>query len=410
MARKCDDWLETYMTYTENSEPPTLYRKWVGISVIAAALQRKCRLEWGTLTFYPNMYIVLVGPSGRCRKGTAMGVGKKLIDELDIPIAAEAITREALIRELANSEDVVHTNDGKLISHSSLTIYSQELTVFLGYQNSKLLMDLTDWYDCRKKWTYRTKNSGTDDIQGVYVNLIGATTPSLIRSSLPLDAIGGGLASRMIFVYEEQKGKVVPAPFLAEGHEEMWDDLVKDLQEIHRMYGQFHVTDKFLERYIEWYHYQEDNRAITQPEFAGYNERRPNHLFKLCIIFSAARREDMKITEQIFEDALDILESTEKKMPRTFSGYGSSDTSEVLSDIMAYVASHGKVSKSKLMQRFYGQLNDERQLSSIIETLEVMGFAKVNRSRNPLSNGSRKTTLEYQTGHDFTEQYDSPSS
>ena len=97
-SRQCNDWRDSYLTFTANSEPPYTYRLWCGISVIAACLKRKCVLNWGTLTLYPNMYVVLVGPSGRCRKGTAMNQGMWFMREMGIKMAAESITREALIR------------------------------------------------------------------------------------------------------------------------------------------------------------------------------------------------------------------------------------------------------------------------------------------------------------------------
>src|SRR4030066_746896 len=76
------DWISGFMQYTENSEPPTLFKKWTAISCIAAALQRKVRVEWGTaLTFYPNFYVVLVGPSAT-GKGTAMNPGLGILNEV----------------------------------------------------------------------------------------------------------------------------------------------------------------------------------------------------------------------------------------------------------------------------------------------------------------------------------------
>ena len=74
MPRQLVDWIDAYLKFTEKSEPPKMFHLWCAISVIASVLERKCRLEWGTITFYPNMYIVLVAPSGKARKGTAMGV------------------------------------------------------------------------------------------------------------------------------------------------------------------------------------------------------------------------------------------------------------------------------------------------------------------------------------------------
>ena len=64
MERRVPDWLAGYLEYTDNTEPPLMYRTWVGLSTIAAAMERKCRVELGFLRFYPNMYIVLVGQVG----------------------------------------------------------------------------------------------------------------------------------------------------------------------------------------------------------------------------------------------------------------------------------------------------------------------------------------------------------
>ena len=211
VKRQLDDWLDAYLEFTDNTEPPTQFHRWTALSLIASVLQRKCHLEWGSLTFYPNMYVVLVAPSGKARKGTAMGVGLQMLEELGVKLAAESITREALVRELANvSDKIIYPDNERVEFHSSLTIFSPELTVFLGHNNFQLMSDLTDWYDCRQKWIYRTKNMGTDEIVGVWVNLIGATTPSLIQTALPMDAIGGGLTSRIIFVCEQNKKRIVP--------------------------------------------------------------------------------------------------------------------------------------------------------------------------------------------------------
>lgn len=374
MARKLDDWVESYLKYTDNSEPPESYKLWVAISVVASVLQRKCSLPWGDLTFYPNMYIVLVGPSGKCRKGTAMGPGYRMLSEIGVKMAAESITREALIRELRQTTSTdIDPNTGNIELHSSLTIYSQELTVFLGYSNMALMSDLTDWYDCRTRWTYRTKNMGTDEIIGVWVNLIGATTPELIQSTLPRDAIGGGLTSRIIFVYEDKKGKIVPAPFLTKKEEGLKSDLIADLERIAGIRGEYRVTSDFLDKYVDWYTRQHSRSDFTDLRFGGYAERRPTHLLKLCIILSAAKGDDMVIQDSTFDKALSIIERTEKKMPLTFSGVGKSETSDVLSRVMAYVGSRGSTTFKDLLSAFYYDA-DKDTLTRIVGTLTAMGF------------------------------------
>ena len=362
------------MTYTENSEPPTLYRLWTGVSTIAACLKRKCFLSWGFITFYPNMYIVLVGPSG-CRKGTAMGPGYDMLQDLGVKMAAEAITREALIRELKTStESNVDTKFGTANFHASLTIFSQELTVFLGYNSQQLMADMADWYDCRKAWTYRTKNMGTDEIINLWVNLFGATTPELLQSTLPQDAIGGGLTSRIIFVYASKKAKRVAVPLLSAAEIELGQQLKADLERIHMMSGQFRLSPDYMDNWIDWYTDPERNKPpFDDYRFSGYCERRPGHLMKLAMICCAARSNEMILELQDFYRALDILENTEILMPQTFGGVGKSDTSDLIHRMVTLMACRESISYEELMNRYYQDM-DSHTLESVIASLTMMGM------------------------------------
>ena len=382
MPRALNDWIRNFELYTDNTEPPVLYRTWAAVSTIAAALQRKCCLPWGSLTFYPNFYIILVGPPA-ARKGTAMGPAQDFLYDLDIKMASEAITREALIRELKNANDnIIDPSTGTVSYHSSLTVFSPELTVFLGYNNPQLLSDLTDWFDCRKRWVYRTKTQGTDEIFGVFVNIFGATTPDLIRATMPLDAIGGGLTSRMIFVYEEGQGKIVPAPFFSPSERILRDKLQEDLERIYLLRGEFRPTEEFLEVWIDWYTKQGENPPFHDKRFDGYLARRPMHLIKLSMILNASRTDNMILESCDLENALHLLERTEIKMPKTFAGVGASSTGGILAQVMAEIGNRKIMTFSELLMLFHQDV-DKRTLEAMIETLESMRFAKRSYSGGP---------------------------
>jgi hypothetical protein len=384
MSRQLTDWITGYLAYTNTTEPAETFRMWTAISVIAAVLQRKTKLEWGTITFFPNMYIVLVGPSG-ARKGTAMSPGLAFLDELGIKTAAEAITREALIRELKNANmSDPNITTGKMIFHSSLTIWAQELTVFLGYGNLQLMSDLCDFYDCRNKWTYRTKNMGTDEIIGVFVNLFGGTTPSLIRSAMPLDAIGGGLTSRIVFVFEEDIARCQPMPFLSDAQLGLREQLRLDLERIYAMHGDFKVTKEFLDLWTDWYVGQHKNNPFEDQghRFEGYFRRRPVHVMKLSMIVNASRTDRMIIEASDFQRALGILEECEKKMPNTFSGVGKYQHAETLTSIMNEIGIKGEMSQEELSYMFRNDV-DKLTLRGIIDSLRMMGVIDViNRQGN----------------------------
>lgn len=377
MSRRLKDWLTSYMEYTANTEPPKLYHIWTAISTVAAVLQRKCVMNWGDLRFYPNMYIVLCGPAGRARKGTAMAYGRNFLSRVGVKIAAESIIREALIRDIAESQTTEIDDNGILSFHSSITVFAPELVVFLGYQNQQLMMDLTDWFDCGSgpdgTWTYRTKHQGTDEVVGIWVNMIGATTPDLLRSCLSMDAIGGGLTSRIIFVYEPDKFQSCPAPFRTPEEAALGEELYHDLEQIHLLKGVFKPTKGFIDLWIDWYVHQDQNRPFNDQHLAPYCERRPVHLMKLATILSACHTDSMIVDRPDLERAIDILSNTEQKMPQTFSGVGKSPHAEVLSKVMNEIGMAGEMSVRQLQQRFYHDA-DARVLDLIIQTLQQMGF------------------------------------
>jgi hypothetical protein len=337
-ARNLPDWIDGFMLLTENSEPPMLYRKWCAISTIASALQRKCKLELGiSLTIYPNFYIVLVGPSA-AGKGTAMKYAYDIIEQVSaIRLSAQATSLQALIRRMkeTNLTDV-DVASGKQIFHSSLTIFSEEFTVFLGYHNRELMASLCDWYDCKNRWTYDTIKRDEEEVIGVWVNILGATTPDNIQSSLPLEAIGGGLTSRIIFVFEEQRDKLVVFPSATAREIELQHMLIKDLEQISFMGGNFRLTEDAAAAYSEWCYRAVANPPFKDKKFDGYVGRRRNHLLSLSMVCSASRSNDMVLKSEDIVRASQILNEVENKMALTFRGIGRSDISSLIGDAVTF--------------------------------------------------------------------------
>jgi hypothetical protein len=380
--RRLRDWLSAYMEYADESEPPLSYHTWTGISLIASALRRRVFFRWGYETLYPNMYIVLIGPSGKCRKGTAMRMGYEIIKDAGIKIVSESVTREKLIRNMKDSVDnVIDPETKKLFYHCSMTVMSEELSVFLGQSDVKFLADLTDWYDSKDKWTYDTKGSGTDVIQGVCFNMLGATAADWLVSILPPEAIGGGFTSRIIFVVEENKRRTLPKPIVSKRTLDLMGALKDDLERISLLAGRYVFTPETEEMYMAWYQEQDKltaqgRPAISDPRFAGYNERRVTHLRKLSMIFSASRGDDMMITGGDFERALNALKAAEVKMVKVFSGLGSSKYSQVTEKILTYIAGKKTVTQAELLTAFYRDL-DLETLKVIEATLSAMKVIRV---------------------------------
>lgn len=394
--RRLSDWISGYLEYTDESEPPISYNTWTAISLISSALRRRVFFKWGFETIYPNMYVVLIGPSGKCRKGTAMRMGYEIIKDLGIKIVSESITREKLIRNMKESVDnFMDPQTKKIHFHCSMSCMSEELSVFLGQSDVKFLADLTDWYDSKDKWTYDTKGSGTDTIQGVCFNLLGATAADWLVSILPPEAIGGGFTSRIIFVVEENKRRTVPKPMVSKRTLLLMEALKDDLERISTLAGQFVFSTETEDMYTAWYQDQDRLSAagkppISDPRFAGYCERRVTHLRKLSMIFSASRGNDMLITPDDFERALNCMKAAEVKMVKVFSGLGSARYSQITDKILTYMQGRKQVSRAELVANFYRDL-DMETLKIIEQTLEAMKVIKI--------------VIDPKSGGDVTYQY-----
>jgi len=381
LERKLPNWIDAFLHYTENTEPPLLFRKWTAISCIASAMQRKCSLIWGTaLTFYPNLFVVLVGPSAT-GKGTAMNPGLDLISEISsIRMSANATSLQALIRHLKDTNLTdLDLETGAQTYHSSLTIFSKEFTVFLGYHNHELMAALCDWYDCDKKWSYETIARKKEEVVGVWVNLIGGTTPDLIQSSLPIESIGGGLTSRIIFVFEEKKGKLVTIPVQSPKEKELRELLLHDLEKISMLSGQFKYTESFMDLWHDWCTQAEDNPPFYDKKFDGYIGRRRTHLMKLSMIMSAAHgQHDLCVSRDDLEEAIKILEEVEVKMDQTFKGVGQSDISSLINRSIAFfVNSRNDQIPFFQYARYFSNDMDKLTMDRVLDTLEASKIIKV---------------------------------
>ena len=381
-SRELSDWLTGYIKYTAGSEPPLSYHTWTGVSIIAGALQRRVWLQWGFEKIFPNMYVILVGASGRTRKGVAINIGKDIISELaGICLTSENLTREALIRTMKGAVTNFQTPEGDVRFHCAVTCFSEELSVFLGQNDIKFLASLTDWYDSKDNWTYETKHEGKDHLQGLCFNLLGATAPDWLQSMLPAEAIGGGFTSRVIFVVEERKGKTVSKHVLSPEDIRLRQALIADLNAVNNITGAFTFSQDGEAAYTGWYEtYDKElgrgNYPVEDPRFSAYCERRATHLRKLMMVMSASRSDDRQLTKEDFDRANVLLKATELRMHKTFGGLGSAKYSAVTEKVIEYIRNMKVVVRSDLMRKFHRDV-DPATLKIIEEVMMQMQVVRI---------------------------------
>lgn len=368
--RKLSNWIKSYLIYTAESESPEEYHKWVAISAIAGAMRRKSYFDMGYFLLYPNMYVILVGPAGRCKKSTAMRIGRSMLSAVPgINFTTDSVTRERLIQDLTQA-----FADG----HSSMTAYSSEFASLLTSSGMDMVVFLTDIFDSPTEWAHKTKTGGTNKIKAPYLNLIGATTPDWIAKAMPLDTVGIGLTSRIIFVYQDTP-RVRPAfPKLSPEQEAMKELLVADLTSMSNITGEYRLSPEAKAKYEEWYQARIEHPNITgDPRLNGYYERKPMHLLKLCMIVAASFRDEPLIQESDFDGALSLFDEVEGRMVKVFANVGKNPLAVDYVDIAGTVAAHpAGIGFGDLMIK-YKHTVDKEQLAAIMDTLTVMGIVSV---------------------------------
>lgn len=362
-------WLRTYAEYTKDSEAPSIFHLWSGISVVAAALERKVWVRLMYENIYPNMYIILVAPPGRCRKSSAISIGTRILGKVEgVCLSSERITPEALIQDMESAESCFYMKN-RVFSHCSLTTVSKELGTFMSVNPEGMLKLLTDLFDSQVHdlWTYATKGSGVNRITGVWFNLLAATVPTFFSSRQIQESIGLGFTSRCVFVFAD-----TPRRRSLHCDDSLGRELLRKLETIHELKGEFKFDEEANEFYEDWY-LNLPQEPITIEALAPYYERKHVHALKLSVILSAAEGgNNMKITKQNVMSALTMLEAAEKAMPRVFGGTGRSALVQDHERIAFQIErSKEPMTEAQILRANYMHVNMD-EVKMILETLVAM--------------------------------------
>jgi uncharacterized protein DUF3987 len=365
--RKLDNWLQSYLVVTNQQESPEVYHKWIALSVLAGAIRRKVFFDYEGAGFlaYPNMYIVLVGPAGRCKKSTAMRIGRKMLSQVPgVNFTTDSVTREKLIQDLSQT-----FRDG----HSSMTAYSSEFATLLTSSGMDMVVFLTDIFDSPPDWTHSTKMSQTNTIKAPYLNLMGATTPDWMSKAMPLDTVGIGLTSRIVFVYENTPRVRSAFPVLSDSQREIRNWLVEDLISISQLAGEYKLDSHARADYEEWYQARIQNPNPTgDPRLSGYFERKPVHLIKVAMLIAASFRDQLIITQNDLKEAHLLFNEVESKMALAFANVGKNPLATDYMDILDAIAHQPGIKLADLLMKFKHNVRKE-ELAEVLDTLTAAG-------------------------------------
>ena len=215
------DFLEEYVSLTDNGLAPERFRRWSGLFTIAATLDRNV---WTTIRaniqLFPNLFIMLVAQPG-VGKGMAMWPGRELLETQDhVALCPDSITHEAFIRALSEHGALnrITLPDGTVEGKSSMALALPEWGCFMREAKNDDMAMLANIFDCKDHNLVtigRHKDGKGDKCPNLYVNILGCVTPAWFAEGFRSNDYEQGLPSRFIFVYSEEipRGKRPPFVF-----------------------------------------------------------------------------------------------------------------------------------------------------------------------------------------------------
>jgi hypothetical protein len=297
---------------------------WAAVSAIAGSLRRRVWIDMIRFKWFPSFYTVFVADPGIVAKSSTADIAMELLRQVPgIHFGPDNATWQSLVSSFAGARETFQCNVDAYVM-SAITLLASEYGNLMDMEDQNLINLFITLWDGRDRYDKHTKKSGSDSIECPWINLLACTTPSWIATNMTKLALAGGLTSRTLFVFSDQKASLVAYPDEAapDRVNQLRDDLISDLTHFaENLVGPMSITAEARKWGARWYEKLWKNAyKPTLPDWQkGYLSRKQAHLHKLAMVISVSRSDSMQITADDLELAEAMLLSVESDMEKVFS-------------------------------------------------------------------------------------------
>ena len=360
-------------------ETPTLFCVWSALWVLSTLSARLAYLDWlPDSPLFPNLFVFLVAPPGRCHKSTAAVYARKLLQGVSATVKgdtsddaflrymseynwATSKTTPDVIYELLKPQKQVLTGSDATINAdkgSQIAICASELETFINKKKftTGLVGTLTELYDCDSEIVIHSIRGGTLELRDVFITMIGAITTTGMKDSLPPEAYGEGFMSRVIVVYKEKTQRRFKKPVVFDGF-----PTVSDLRErltfiLRNRLGVYTISpegDKWLSEWYErWRDYIDDDHNRNN-EKMGENRYDVN-LLRIAMLIAMSRYDNtgriISKSDLVQANALLRITYHTSTDATTEAGINLEGGNEHYSRVAAYVKRKKRASRKEVTQ------------------------------------------------------------
>jgi uncharacterized protein DUF3987 len=353
---------DRYCTYTDHSEAPLAYHLFCALVGIGVTVNRRVWFNMGYYNLFPNLGVILLGPSG-IKKTTAANIIIEMLQFLELSkIYSEKLTPEQLVEAMKE--------------HAQGLIFAPEMAVFLGRQRymEGIVPLITRLMDCPSVWSSETIGRGKTTLHDIAVSTIMCSTADWFINNTTEDIVGGGFIARHILVVQNDspRSEAIPRP----GDPKLKERLIYDIGEVHTIQGEIFLDAQTEKAYRDWYNtsHKHELKNVEHEILATYFQRKPDHAKRVAICLHLAEHATLTLCLSCFTRAVEILDWIERFIPgllrqmfKTSSGHSADLVLQAIRN------AGGVVDHSELLRRLQHRLNGA-ELKPIISSLKDSGI------------------------------------
>ncbi|MCI0658925.1 MAG: DUF3987 domain-containing protein [Acidobacteria bacterium] len=344
----------------QNTDACPLYHLVAGLMEVSAGVRRRVWIPFGDGELYLNLYVCLLGRSGRSRKSTVLKQTRTIVGrESIVPILPEEWSPEGLVKALKE------TPEGILI----LPELGHALEQFERKYAHGLRELLAQVWDCPDRFTRRLADK-TITLEKLYLSMFTASTPGWFWGRVRPGDIGMGFLSRFLFVPEEAKEVEYSIP--PGSKERSLNMVVEGLQKCMQREGPLsldRITQPYEALYRTWLH--QDAGAEGNPLLASLEARYPDYILKLAALYHCAESKDAAVSPEALDRAHALVEQlragTRAMMERH---YAPTREEQRWKQVLALVEARPGLTERALSQRLHLLVKDREEL---LRSMEAAG-------------------------------------
>lgn len=299
-----DNLLPLYMRWVGDVEAPERWLRWSFISTISAMLTNRVWIMWRTgsqeIPVYPNLYTLLLGPSG---DGKSFSIGRSLSLLEQTSYKERLVLFHGKITAPGLYDEMIRTKRHPVNDKVFLVFDEMANDVGMREMSDMLMKSLTELY-YGQEFSERTRSGFKVHLPvGYCINLLAGSTPRWLSESVTLATVEGGFFPRTNCIIERPEGvKLVFEYKPTKDHNDIEEYLVTRMEKILGLKGEFVRSKEALELERDWYY----SRPKPEPGVdRAYFRQQHAKVMKFVITAAVLDNSYFRVTAKHMQTAID---------------------------------------------------------------------------------------------------------